>query len=78
MMESLSAQTTAGQLGRRRILDATQRCLCQEGYDATTIRRIASQLGCAIGSIYRYFADKHELPFALLADAGGVHRPLPA
>lgn len=61
MTDSLSARSSAGQLGRQRILDATMHCLCQEGYDATTIRRIAARLDCAIGSIYRYFADKHEL-----------------
>ena len=58
---SLSTRSTATRLGRGRILDATRHCLCGEGYDATTIRRIAARLDCAIGSIYRYFADKDEL-----------------
>ncbi|MCX5659829.1 MAG: TetR/AcrR family transcriptional regulator [Planctomycetota bacterium] len=49
------------QLSREQILAATSRCLHQEGYDATTIRKIASLLNCAVGSIYRYFRDKHEL-----------------
>ena len=43
------------------ILDATRRCLAEEGYDGTTIRRIARELNCAVGSIYRYFRDKRAL-----------------
>src|SRR5690349_21722567 len=53
--------TPSTQLSREQILAATSRCLYQEGYDATTIRKIASLLNCAVGSIYRYFRDKHEL-----------------
>lgn len=45
-------------LDRRTILDATERVLSESGYDGCTIRQIAGQIGCAVGSIYRYFADK--------------------
>ena len=48
-------------LDRQRIVDATDAILISEGYDATTIRRIARELDCAVGSIYRYFADKRDL-----------------
>jgi AcrR family transcriptional regulator len=65
MTESLLAVTNSSQLGRQRILDATMHCLCEQGYDATTIRRIAGRLDCAVGSIYRYFADKHALLLAV-------------
>lgn len=65
MMESLPTRSTTSQLSRDRILDATLRNLREQGYDATTIRRIASRLDCAIGSIYRYFKDKHELLLAV-------------
>ena len=34
-------------LSRLQILDATEVCLNTEGYDGTTIRRIAKQLNCA-------------------------------
>ncbi len=53
------------QLSRDLILDATWCCLRDTGYDGTTIRRIASVLGCSVGSIYRYFKDKHELLLAV-------------
>ena len=48
-------------LSREQILQVTANCLRDYGYDATTIRKIAGQLGCAVGSIYRYFTDKREL-----------------
>ncbi len=48
-------------LSRAQILHATAICLAECGYDGTTIRRIAKQLGCAVGSIYRYFDDKRSL-----------------
>jgi len=48
-------------LDRGQILDATARVLREKGYDGTTIRTIAKQLDCAVGSIYRYFDDKRSL-----------------
>lgn len=68
-------------LSRQQILDATARCLREDGYDACTIRRIAGRLDCAVGSIYRYYRDKRDLlytvaqaalePAAALVEAGG-------
>jgi AcrR family transcriptional regulator len=52
---------TASQLSRSQILSITGNVLREDGYDATTIRRIAGRLDCAVGSIYRYFRDKREL-----------------
>lgn len=52
-------------LSRQVILDATARALAEVGYDGTTIRKIASLLNCAVGSIYRYFNDKRELLLAV-------------
>lgn len=54
------------QLSRGQILDATEACLQELGYDGTTIRRIAKQLDCAVGSIYRYFDDKRALLAAVV------------
>lgn len=48
-------------LDKTQILDATARVLREKGYDGTTIRTIAKQLDCAVGSIYRYFKDKRQL-----------------
>lgn len=54
------------QLSRGQILDATASCLQELGYDGTTIRRIAKELDCAVGSIYRYFDDKRALLAAVV------------
>jgi AcrR family transcriptional regulator len=56
-----SADPAPATLSRQQILQATCVCLREHGYDATTIRRIAGAIGCAIGSIYRYYRDKREL-----------------
>ncbi len=48
-------------LCRSEILQASRRCFDQHGYDGTTIRRIAGEMNCAVGSIYRYFRDKRDL-----------------
>jgi len=52
-------------LSQTQILDVTERCLRSVGYDKTTIRKIAGELDCAVGSIYRYFKDKRELLYAV-------------
>jgi AcrR family transcriptional regulator len=52
-------------LSRDQILAVTSVCLREHGYDGTTIRRIAAMLSCAVGSIYRYYRDKHELLFSV-------------
>ena len=57
--------TPSTQLSREQILQVTWECLREHGYDNTTIRRIAGTLGCAIGSIYRYFRDKRELLYTV-------------
>jgi len=62
-----------GFLSRQHILDATEACFVESGYDKTTIRAIASRLGCSVGSIYRYFEDKRDL---LLACASRVLTPV--
>jgi len=74
--------SSASPLNREQILTATRRVLERDGYEKTTIRRIAAELGCAVGSIYRHFHDKRELllavtsqilePVTILVDAGGA------
>lgn len=61
-----SEVSTGIHLSRAQILDATESCLREFGYDATTIRRIAGRLGCAIGSIYRYFPNKRAILSAVI------------
>jgi len=63
-----SAPVASPFLSREQILQATSRCLREHGYDNTTIRRIASILDCAVGSIYRYYTDKRDLLIAVTQD----------
>ncbi|MEM9882750.1 MAG: TetR/AcrR family transcriptional regulator [Planctomycetota bacterium] len=64
--DAVATPRTPTQLSREQILDATAACLEDLGYDGTTIRRIAKQLDCAVGSIYRYFDDKRALLAAVI------------
>lgn len=64
-----AAPRSTGFLSRQHILEATEECFADGGYDGTTIRAIAARLGCSVGSIYRYFTDKRELLLAVAASA---------
>jgi AcrR family transcriptional regulator len=46
---------------RRHILEAAEEIIRDRGLRACTTRAIAERAGCAEGSIYRYFEDKHAL-----------------
>jgi len=43
---------------RAEILDAAKQLFVEEGYAATTIRRIAAKLGVSSTALYVYFPDK--------------------
>src|ERR1700757_3108376 len=49
----------------RRVLDAADEVLAQEGSDAFTTTRIAEAAGIPVGSVYRYFPDKQAIVEAL-------------
>jgi AcrR family transcriptional regulator len=46
---------------RRHILEAAEDLIRRRGIGATTTRAIAEKAGCAEGTIYRHFPDKHTL-----------------
>ncbi len=50
---------------RHELLDAAARRFCREGYDRTSVRDIAEDVGILSGSIYYHFASKEELLVAV-------------
>jgi AcrR family transcriptional regulator len=49
----------------RRVLDAADDVLVRDGAAAFTTNRIAQAAGVPVGSVYRYFPDKHSIVTAL-------------
>lgn len=69
----MSAPTTSPRVdraapvnGRDRVLDAAAARFVTQGYDATTLRQIAADVGIKAGSIYHHFDSKDELFTAVL------------
>jgi AcrR family transcriptional regulator len=55
--------------GRRQaLLDCARRIECSEGVDGINIRRLATEAGIAVGTVYNYFESKQEVLFALTED----------
>lgn len=50
---------------RERICAAAMRLFLEEGFEQTSMRRIADAIGYSPGAIYSYFEDKDEILFAL-------------
>src|SRR5689334_4916758 len=46
---------------RRAILRAARELFANNGYDDTTIAEIAQAAGVAVGTVYLYFANKHDI-----------------
>jgi AcrR family transcriptional regulator len=54
-----------GHTRRDEILAAAKELFLEEGYDSTTIRRIADRVGISAPALYLYFKDKEALMLAL-------------
>ena len=61
----VSRRETRRQETIERILDTAMRLVAEEGYAAFTIARLASELGYAVGALYRYFKGKDAILAAL-------------
>jgi len=57
---------------REQIVRATGDLIAERGVIAATTKAIARRAGCAEGSIYRYFPDKHALLHAVVLDRYGA------
>lgn len=61
MVPEQAVKAPAGLGTRRHILAAAEQIIHDQGLKAATTRAIAERAGCAEGTIYRYFSDKHAL-----------------
>ncbi|MQA84326.1 MAG: TetR family transcriptional regulator [Streptosporangiales bacterium] len=61
-----------GRATRERLLDAALELFARKGYDATTVRQIAAEVGVRDSAIYGHFAGKQAIYDALLAEMGPV------
>jgi AcrR family transcriptional regulator len=59
----------AKQATRERILEVARRLFQDEGFDQTTIRDIAAEVGMATGTLFNYFASKEEVAVTLAEGA---------
>jgi AcrR family transcriptional regulator len=50
---------------RAQILDAARRCFLREGFHATSMQDLFTESGLSAGAVYRYFASKDDVIFAI-------------
>jgi len=65
-------RTVAGEATRARLYDTAIRLIGEQGYEATTLRDVATRSGVSAGLLYRYFPSKRSVVLALydeLSDA---------
>lgn len=68
-MSSMSAKGSQPSLNtRQRILDVSARLFAERGYDRTTVRDIASELGISNPSLYYHFESKEAILLELLSE----------
>lgn len=48
------------------LLDAAERILEEDGYEAATLKAIGERAGIPTASVYHYFADRHQIDEALI------------
>lgn len=60
---------------RKRILDATMRCVAEAGYARATIREIAREADMTSGTLYHYFPNKAELVKATFDEVAMIAVP---
>ncbi|MDT9687630.1 TetR/AcrR family transcriptional regulator [Streptomyces sp. P9(2023)] len=59
---------------RRQILDGAARCFARNGFHATSMQDVLTEVGLSAGAVYRYFSGKEELIAAIAAEAFAAMR----
>jgi AcrR family transcriptional regulator len=65
-------RTVEGEATRRRLYETAIRLIGEQGYEATTLRDVATRAGVSAGLLYRYYPSKRSVVLALydeLSDA---------
>jgi AcrR family transcriptional regulator len=57
-----------GEQTRKAILDAAEKLFLDSGYNGTSMRQIANEIGMAVGGIYNHYASKDAIFKALLEE----------
>ncbi len=57
---------------RRLILESAHTLFQQQGYDATTMRQLASHCGVGLGTLFKHFIDKPAILVATFEDDVGI------
>jgi AcrR family transcriptional regulator len=60
-----AGETPQGAETRARLYSIAMRLIAERGYDATTLRDIATEAGVSVGLLYRYFPNKQAVVMAL-------------
>jgi len=58
-------QTQQGAVARRRLYNTAIELIAERGYEATTLRDVASRAGVSVGLLYRYFPSKRAVVLSL-------------
>ena len=61
LLESTSKRTPSFDNKRQSLLDAAARVFAEEGYDRSSMRRIAAEAQLSLAGVYHYVAGKEEL-----------------
>nr|WSW70573.1 TetR/AcrR family transcriptional regulator [Streptomyces sp. NBC_00995] len=54
---------------RRQILDGAARCFARDGFHATSMQDVFTEVGLSAGAVYRYFGGKEDLIAAIAGEA---------
>ncbi len=73
-MSPSAERATKGERTRHRIRTAALSSFRENGYDATTIRRIADELGMSVGATNYHFPSKNHLIQEMYLDVQHAHR----
>jgi AcrR family transcriptional regulator len=69
LVKRVGRPSLAAAVPRERILEAAARLFCARGYQATTVRDIAREVGILSGSLFHHFASKEQMLVEMVREA---------